>query len=244
MDVAGQYCLLLAGLAGDRAGPGVVLAGLGVGVPVLVVTELGDHPSAEHDAQTTLAEVDLSVRVLAKCASTWSSKVLIWMLRVARIATWARTVAAYAAATAAGWLRCSVGNAAAICRVLASRLRRRARLSAAAIWPLPSCAAAAGSGAALSSSRVSEAAKSSKATSAAGKNSPNAWHSRSRWRVRSQMSVLCARVRTLIASASALSPAIARSWWPAVRHHVGQHMRVAVTELHSPVPAPACSSAP
>jgi hypothetical protein len=66
VHVAGQYGLLLAGLAGDRAGPGVVFAGSGVGVAGGVVAELGQHPGAEHDAQAGLAEVDLSVRVLAK----------------------------------------------------------------------------------------------------------------------------------------------------------------------------------
>src|SRR5438309_7652501 len=36
------------------------------GVAGLVVAELGKHPGAEHDTQAGLAEVDLSVRVLAK----------------------------------------------------------------------------------------------------------------------------------------------------------------------------------
>jgi hypothetical protein len=66
VHVTGQHGLLLARLAGDRAGPGVVLAGSGVAVAGDVVTELGKHPGAEHDAQAELAEVDLSVRVLAK----------------------------------------------------------------------------------------------------------------------------------------------------------------------------------
>jgi hypothetical protein len=42
--VASQHNLLLAGLAGDRAGAGVVLARPGVGVAVLVITELGEYP--------------------------------------------------------------------------------------------------------------------------------------------------------------------------------------------------------
>jgi hypothetical protein len=42
------------------------LRALGVGVAVLVVAELGEHPGAEHDAEAGLAEVDLSVRVLTK----------------------------------------------------------------------------------------------------------------------------------------------------------------------------------
>ena len=39
--VPGHHQTLLAGLAGDGGGPGVVLAGSGVGVPVWVVAELG-----------------------------------------------------------------------------------------------------------------------------------------------------------------------------------------------------------
>lgn len=66
VDVAGQHELAFAGLAGDGAGPGVVLAGSGLGVTSLVITELGEHPGAEHDTEAGLAEVDLSVRVLAK----------------------------------------------------------------------------------------------------------------------------------------------------------------------------------
>ena len=47
VHVAGQDGLLLAGLAGDRAGGGVVLAGLRGGVAVRVVAELAEHPGAE-----------------------------------------------------------------------------------------------------------------------------------------------------------------------------------------------------
>jgi hypothetical protein len=39
--VAGRHGFLLAGLAGDRAGPGVVLPGPGIGVAGGVVAELG-----------------------------------------------------------------------------------------------------------------------------------------------------------------------------------------------------------
>lgn len=56
----------LAGLAGDRAGAGVVLAGFGGGVAALGVSELGEHPGAEDDADAGLAEDDLSVRVPTK----------------------------------------------------------------------------------------------------------------------------------------------------------------------------------
>jgi hypothetical protein len=37
------------------------------------------------------------------------------------------------------------------------------------------------------------------------------------WRVRSQISVLCVRVTTLIASTCAVSPATIRNWWESVR---------------------------
>jgi hypothetical protein len=40
--------------------------GFGVGVATWVVAELGEHPGAENDPQAGLAQVDLSVRVLAK----------------------------------------------------------------------------------------------------------------------------------------------------------------------------------
>ena len=50
-------------------------------------------------------------------------------------------------------------------------------------------------------------------------------------RVRSQISVLCARVTTLTASACALSPATGRSWWRVGADHVGQHVRVARVAL-------------
>jgi hypothetical protein len=87
-DVAGEdKLLLLARRAGDRASAGVVLAGFGVGVTVLVVTELGEHPGAEHGGEAGLAEVDLSVRVLAKDSPTCSSMVLTWVLSTVRIAT-------------------------------------------------------------------------------------------------------------------------------------------------------------
>jgi hypothetical protein len=66
VDVAREDDLLLAGLAGDRAGPGVVAARSAVGVAVLVIAELAEHPGAEHGAEAGLAEVDLSVRVLGK----------------------------------------------------------------------------------------------------------------------------------------------------------------------------------
>ena len=44
---AGGHDAHLAGLAGDRAGSGVVLAGFGAGVAVGGVAELGEHPGAE-----------------------------------------------------------------------------------------------------------------------------------------------------------------------------------------------------
>src|SRR5215218_8116091 len=63
VDEPGGDDLLLARGSGDRAGPGVVLAGLGAGVPVVVVAELCEHPGAEDRSQTGLGQYDLSVRV-------------------------------------------------------------------------------------------------------------------------------------------------------------------------------------
>src|SRR6202167_113188 len=66
VDEPGRDNLLLARGAGDRAGRGVVLAGLRVGVPVRVVAELAEYPGAEDGTDAGLGPVDLSVRVLAK----------------------------------------------------------------------------------------------------------------------------------------------------------------------------------
>jgi len=49
---AGDYRLAFAGLPGDRAGAGIVLTCLRAGVTLWVVTELGQHPGAEHEPQT------------------------------------------------------------------------------------------------------------------------------------------------------------------------------------------------
>jgi hypothetical protein len=56
----------LAGGPGDRAGAGVVLAGLGGGVAGGVVPELGEHPGAGDLSEAGHGEVDLSVRVREK----------------------------------------------------------------------------------------------------------------------------------------------------------------------------------
>ena len=64
--VAGEHDPAGAGGAGDRGGAGVVLAALGVGEAVRVVTELGQNPGAENGAEPGLTEVDLSVPVSAK----------------------------------------------------------------------------------------------------------------------------------------------------------------------------------
>src|ERR1700724_3583709 len=66
VDVPGQGDLLLAGGAGDGAGGGVVLPGLGGGVAARVITELCEHPGAEDRPQAGLAEDDLSGRVRPK----------------------------------------------------------------------------------------------------------------------------------------------------------------------------------
>jgi hypothetical protein len=92
--VARQHGLLLAGLAGDRGRAGVGFTGSGVDVAGGVVAELGKHPGAEHDAKAGLAQIDLSVRVLAKMRLDLAFHVLVSVLRVVRMATWARTVAA------------------------------------------------------------------------------------------------------------------------------------------------------
>jgi hypothetical protein len=53
-DEPGQHDLLLAGLAGDRAAGGVVLARLGAGIAVRVVAELAQFPCAEDLADAGL----------------------------------------------------------------------------------------------------------------------------------------------------------------------------------------------
>src|SRR5712692_8534305 len=63
VDVPGHDGLLLPGLAGDRAGGRVVLAGLRRRVTTRVVAELGQHPGAENRSQAGLGQDDLSVRV-------------------------------------------------------------------------------------------------------------------------------------------------------------------------------------
>src|SRR6266545_6690955 len=57
---------LLPGRPGDRAGRGVVLAGLRGDVPVMVVAELAEYPSAEDHTESGLGPDDLSVRVPTK----------------------------------------------------------------------------------------------------------------------------------------------------------------------------------
>src|SRR5512132_4463876 len=66
VDMPGGDDLGLARRAGDRAGGGVVLAGLGAGVPGGVVTELCEHPGAEDRSKPWLGGKDLNVRVPAK----------------------------------------------------------------------------------------------------------------------------------------------------------------------------------
>ena len=81
----------------------------------------------------------------------------------------ARTEAAYAAATTAGWPRCPARSTAWIRSAFPGMPRRRARLRAALICAMVSFAADAGSGALPSTSRVSGASRSSNASTAAGK---------------------------------------------------------------------------
>ncbi|GAA2260662.1 hypothetical protein GCM10010430_50930 [Kitasatospora cystarginea] len=65
-DVPRGHDVLSTGGAGDRAGAGVVLAGLGTGVAVRVVPELCKYPGAEHRSQSGLGADDLSVGVPAE----------------------------------------------------------------------------------------------------------------------------------------------------------------------------------
>jgi len=94
VDAAGQQQLLPAGLASDRAGGGVVLAGSGIGVAAGVIAELGKHPGGEDLAKAGLATVDLSVPVPAKMRLDLLLHASDLGIEVARIATRARTVAA------------------------------------------------------------------------------------------------------------------------------------------------------
>ena len=58
--------LLPSGRAGDRAGAGIVLARLGVGVTAWGVAEFGQHPGTKYRTHPGLGQDDLSVRVPAK----------------------------------------------------------------------------------------------------------------------------------------------------------------------------------
>ena len=93
-DEPGGDDLLLPRRAGDRGGGGVVLEGLAADVPVRVVAELAEDPGAEDVSQAGLGQVDLSVRVPAKSASTCPFRVLTCSFRVAITAIRERTVAA------------------------------------------------------------------------------------------------------------------------------------------------------
>ncbi len=65
----------LARLASDRTGPRVVPARLGSVVPVWRVIELSQHPGRQNRPKPGLAQIDLSVRVPAKPASTCSRSI-------------------------------------------------------------------------------------------------------------------------------------------------------------------------
>lgn len=66
--VARQHRLPLSRRSGDRGGTGIVLAGLGILITRRVVTELCEHPGAQHVPQTGTTADDLSDRVLTKTA--------------------------------------------------------------------------------------------------------------------------------------------------------------------------------
>jgi hypothetical protein len=84
----------LAGGSGDGRGAGVVLAGLGGRVAVRVVAEFCEHPGTEDWSQAGLGQVDLSVRVLAKCSSTCPCRALTCSSKTVITAMRDRTVAA------------------------------------------------------------------------------------------------------------------------------------------------------
>jgi hypothetical protein len=93
--IAGEDDPSGAGGPGDGRGAGVVLACPGVSEPDGRVTELGQDPGTEDDAETGLAGVNLSIRVTAKkWAATTSPSSSIWALSALISATCAETMAA------------------------------------------------------------------------------------------------------------------------------------------------------
>ena len=218
--------LRLAGLAGDRAGAGVVLAGLGVGVTSWGVTEFGEHPGAKDRSHAGLGQDDLSVRVPAKMllhlplqgrdlfvegAQYRHDRASGGRVRAGDDRVAAELLAAQRGLDAGG-LGVDVAAAGMFERgpdLAAVQLRRRGRVRRLA-----------------QQLSASGASRSSKASSAAGKYSRSPCRSRSSWRVRSQISVLCTRATTFTASARG---AVGRDRAQLMRvgaDHVGQGVRV------------------
>ena len=154
--------VLRAGGAGDRGGAGVVLAGLGVGVAVRVVAELGQHPGAEDRSQPGLAGVDLSVRVPAKTLGHHRPPgSAIWVFSVVDQPDlgWPRS-RRRRPGSRGSWRSAGARSTAWIC--LGPGLRRRAGgpgVRAAVIFERDSRAARSGSGARSSSSSASGASQ-------------------------------------------------------------------------------------
>jgi hypothetical protein len=92
--VAGEHDRLAAAGAGDRERAGVFPAACGVGVAVWVVSELGEHPCAQHRPAPGLTGVSLGVRVSAKPSATTSSRAGICSITSASSRIWEATIAA------------------------------------------------------------------------------------------------------------------------------------------------------
>ena len=198
---------------------GVVLAGLGRGVAVVVVAELGEHPGAEDRPQAGLGQDDLSVRVLAKMGLDLPLQGLDLLVEGGQD----RDQGAHRGGVGGGDHRRAGPGARRAARpgspaALAAMSRRRARLSAALIWrdasawpPTPGRAPwPAAPGCRRRRGRRTPPARPGSTPAARAAAAGCA-------RVRSQISVLCVRATTLTASAWALSPATGRSWWASVR---------------------------
>ena len=91
VHMPGQHGFLLAGGPGDGAGAGVVLAGLGAGIPGGVIAGFCEHPGAEDSSQAGLGGDDLSIRVLPKIGFHLPLQGFNLLVQVTRTAIKART---------------------------------------------------------------------------------------------------------------------------------------------------------
>jgi hypothetical protein len=159
---------------------------LGVGEAGAVISELGQHPSAEDHAEAGLAGIDLSVPVTAKIAGHHLAQLGDLPGQGADEPDLAghdrRERRLYLRGLTQRWR----SQHRLDCVGFLLTLRRLARRSAAAILDFDTRAARCGSGATASSSRVSAASRSAKASNAAGKNSRSTPRNRSTCLVRSQ----------------------------------------------------------